>query len=64
VVALLILAIIAVTAFSYANHTTSDFTRLTLKQGTTPNRQLSDAEAQAKWDATWKTVSTGFKGGE
>jgi hypothetical protein len=64
VVALIILAIIAVTAFSYANHTTSDFTRLTLKQGTMPNRQLSDAEAQAKWDATWKTVSTGFKGGE
>ena len=33
VVALLILAIIAVAAFSYAHRTTSDFVQLTLKQG-------------------------------
>ena len=59
------LALIAVAAFSYAHRTSSDFTRLTLKQGTTtPQPIISDAEAQAKWDATWKTVSTGLKGGE
>ena len=39
---LIILAIIAVAAFSYAHRTTSDFVQLTLKQGpTTTKRQLS-----------------------
>jgi hypothetical protein len=65
VLALVVLAIIAVAAFSSANRTSSDFSRLTLKQGpTTPKRQLSDAEAQAKWDAMWGAASTGFKSGE
>ena len=50
VLAIIILAIIGVAAFSSANHTTSDFTRLTLKQG----------PARAMWGAT----STGFKSGE
>jgi hypothetical protein len=36
VVALMILAIIAVAAFVSANRTTSDFIRLTLKQGSAP----------------------------
>lgn len=36
--------------------------RLTLKRGTaTPNTQLSDAEAQAKWNAMWGASTTGFK---
>jgi len=65
VVALIILAIIAVAAFSSANRTSSDFVELTLKQGPTePKRQLSDAEAQAKWNAVWGAASTGFKSGE
>jgi len=47
-----------------AHRTTSDFYRLTLKQGTTtPKRQLSDAEVQAKWGAMWGVASTGFKRG-
>ena len=63
--AVIILAIIAVAAFSYAHRTTSDFVQLTLKQGpTTPKRQLSDAEAQAKWNAVLGATSTGFKTGE
>ena len=62
VVALIILAIIAVAAFASANRTTSDFVQLTLKQGpTTPKRQLSDAETQAKWNAIWGSASTGLK---
>ena len=65
VLALIILAIIAVAAFSTANRTSSDFSRLTLKQGpTTPKRLLSDAEVQAKWNAMWGAASTGFKSGE
>ena len=65
VVALIILAIIAVAAFSYAHRTTSDFVQLTLKQGpTTPKQQPSDAEAQAKSNAMWGAASTGFKSGE
>ena len=36
VVALIILAIIAVVAFSYAHRTSSDFVQLTLKQGPAP----------------------------
>ena len=36
VVVLIILAIIAVAAFASANRTSSDFTRLTLKQGPAP----------------------------
>jgi hypothetical protein len=64
VVALIILAIIAVAAFS-SNRTSSDFSRLTLKQGpAVPKPQLSDAEAQAKWNAVWGSASTGFKRGE
>jgi len=63
--ALLILAIIAVAAFASAHRTTSDFSRLTLKQGpATPTRQMSDAEAQAKWNAMWGAVTTGLKGDE
>src|SRR5262245_62936326 len=47
VLALIVLAIIAGAAFSYAYRTTSDFSRLTLKQGTVPKPQLlSDAEAK------------------
>ena len=64
VVALLILAIIAVAAFSYAHRTTSDFVQLTLKGPPTPKRQLSDAEAQAKWSAMWGAASAGFKSGD
>jgi len=65
VVALIILAIIAVAAFASANRTSSDFVELTLKQGPTePKRQLSDAEAQAKWNAVWVAASPGFKSGE
>ena len=48
--ALIILAIIAVAAFASANRTSSDFTRLTLKQGPEP--------------ATWGAASAGFKSGE
>jgi hypothetical protein len=36
VVALIILAVIAVAAFSVANRTSSDFVQLTLKQGPAP----------------------------
>ncbi len=51
---IIILALIAVAAFSYAHRTTSDFVQLTLKQGpTTPKRQISDAEAQAKSNAVF-----------
>ena len=61
-VALILLALIGVAAFSIANRTSSDFVQLTLKQGpTTPKRQLPDAEAQAKWNAVWGAASTGFK---
>jgi hypothetical protein len=62
VLALIILAIIAVAAFSYAHRTSSDFSRLTLKQSpTAPKQPMSDAEAQAKWNAMLGTASTGFK---
>lgn len=62
VVALIIVAIIAVAAFFGANRTSSDFVQLTLKQGpAAPKRQLSDAEAQAKWNAMWGSASTGLK---
>jgi hypothetical protein len=65
VVVLIILAIIAVAAFFSAHRTSPDFVELTLKQGPTePKRQLSDAEAQAKWNAVWGAASTGFKSGE
>ena len=65
VLALIILAIIALAAFASANRTSSDFVQLTLKQGpAAPKRQLSDAEAQAKWNAMWGAASTGFKSGE
>ena len=65
VVALIILAIVAVAAFFSAHRTSPDFVELTLKQGPTePKRQLSDAEAQAKWNAVWGGASTGFKSGE
>jgi hypothetical protein len=50
VLALIILAIIAVSAFSSANRTTSDFTRLTLKHGPAP--------------AMWGAASSGLKRGE
>jgi hypothetical protein len=50
VVALIILAIIAMAAFATANRTSSDFTRLTLKQGRSP--------------ALWGAASPGFKSGE
>jgi len=62
VLAVIILAIIAVAAFSSVHRTTSDFSRLTLKQApTAPKRQISDAEAEAKWNAMWGAASTGFK---
>ena len=61
VLALIILAIIAVAAFSSVHRTSSDFVRLTLKQGPCAKRQLSDAEAQAKWNAMWGAASTGLK---
>ena len=49
ILSLIILAIIALAAFFSANRTSSDFLRLTLKQGPAgPNRRLSDGEAQAK----------------
>ena len=50
VLALIILAIIAVAAFASANRSSSDFTRLTLKQGPAP--------------AVWGSASPGFKSGE
>ena len=49
-VALIILAIVAVAAFSIANRTSSDFVRLTLKQGPAP--------------AVLGAASPGFKSGE
>ena len=49
-VALIILAIIAVAAFSIANRTSSDFARLTLKHGPAP--------------AMLGAASTGLKSGE
>ena len=62
VLALIILAIIALAAFFSAHRTSSDFLRLTLKQGPAgPNRQ---PEAQAKWNAVSGPASTGFKSGE
>jgi len=58
----IVLALIGITAISYAHRTTSDFVQLTLKQGpAAPKRQLSDAEAQAKWNAMWGSASTGLK---
>ena len=58
----IVLALIGITAISYAHRTTSDFVQLTLKQGpAAPKRQLSDAEAQAKWNAMWGSPSTGLK---
>jgi hypothetical protein len=55
----IVLALIGITAISYAHRTTSDFVQLTLKQGlAAPKRQLSDAEAQAKWNAMWGSPST------
>lgn len=61
-VALIILAIVAVAATYSANRTSTDFVQLTLKQGpAAPKRQLSDAEAQAKWNAMWGSASTGLK---
>ena len=50
IVALIILAIIAVAAFASANRTTSDVTRLTLKNGPAP--------------AVLGVASPGFKSGE
>jgi hypothetical protein len=65
VLALIILAIIAVASFSSANRTSSDFSRVTLKQRpTAPKGQLSDAEVQAKLNAMLGIASTGFKSGE
>ena len=62
VLAFIILAIIALAAFFSADRTSSDFLRLTLKQGPAgPNRQLPDAEAQAKWNAVWEAASAGVK---
>ena len=62
VLALIILAIIAVAGFSSVHRTTSDFFRLTLKEGPiAPKRKLSDVEAQAKWNAMWGSASTGLK---
>src|SRR6478735_1609457 len=58
----IVLALLGITAISYAHRTTSDFVQLTLKQGpAAPKRQLSDAEAQAKWNAMWGSASTGLK---
>ena len=63
--ALVILAIIAVAAFSYAHRTRSDFVQITLKQDpTTPKLQVSEAEGQAKWNSIWGAASTGFKRGD
>jgi hypothetical protein len=50
VLALIVLAIIAVAAFSSAHRTTSDFTRLTLKHGPAP--------------AMWGAAAPGYKSGE
>ena len=51
--ALLVLALIAVAAMA-AHRTAPELTRLTLKQGpVTPKSRLSDAEAQARWNAVW-----------
>jgi hypothetical protein len=50
VLALIIFAIFAVAAFFIENHTSSDFTRLTLKHGPAP--------------AMWGAASPGFKSGE
>jgi hypothetical protein len=63
--AVIIVGLIAVAAFSYAHRTTSDFVELTLKQGTTtPKPQVSEEEAQAKWNAVLGAASAGLKSGE
>ena len=63
VIALTILAIIAAVAAFSANRSTSEFTRITLRKGTAPKPQMSDAEAQAKWDAIWGAATAGLKRG-
>jgi hypothetical protein len=66
VVALIILALTAMSVVASIHINTNDeFARLTLKQGTTtPKDQLSDAEAQAKWNAIWGAATTGVERGE
>jgi len=63
-VALIILAIIAVAAFSSAHRDTPGFSRLTLKQdASAPKRQMSDP-VQAEWNAVLGAASAGLKSGE
>ena len=64
-VALIILAIIAVAAFSSAHRGTAGFSRLTLKQDASePKRQMSDSKVQTEWNAVFGDASTGLKRGE
>ena len=61
--AVIILAIIAVAAFSSAHRTTSGFSRVTLKHDAAPKRQMSDP-VQAEWNAVLGAASAGLKSGE
>ena len=64
VLALIILAIIAVAAFSSAHRDTPGFSRLTLKQdASAPKRQMSDP-VQPEWNAVLGAASAGLKRGE
>jgi len=63
--ALIILAIIAVAAFSSPHRGTAGFSRLTLKQDASePKRQMSGSKVQTEWNAVFGDASTGLKRGE
>ena len=62
--AVIILAIIAVAAYSSAHRDTPGFYRLTLKQdASAPKRQMSDP-VQSEWNAVLGAASAGLKRGE
>ena len=64
-VAVIILAIIAVAAYSTAHRTTPGLSRLTLKHdASAPTREIADTEVQAGWNAVLGTASSGIKSGE
>jgi hypothetical protein len=63
--AVIVLAIIAVAAYSSAHRDTPGFSRLTLKQdASAPKRQMSDSEVQTEWNAVLGAASAGLKSGE
>ena len=63
VLALIILAIIAVAAYSSAHRDTPGFSRLTLKDASALKRQVSDP-LQSEWNAVLGAASAGLKSGE